>query len=211
MSCSGALADESKEAQWALAKDKQGIKVYTRKVEDIDFKEFKGVVTVETSLAGLVALLCDTEALPDWMANCTRVDLLEQISERETYTYTLSKAPWPVSNRDSILHNVISQDEDTGVVTITQTGKPDHIEPKKNVVRVQQIKSIWQFTPKPGAQVEVVYQALSDPSGALPAWLVNSAVVSQPYDTLLKLQKVIRQEKYQKATLAFIQEPDTDR
>lgn len=211
MSCSGLLASDANEAPWTLAKDKQGIKVYTRKVEDIDFKEFKGVVTVKTSLASLVTLLCDTETLPDWMANCTRVDLLEQISECETYTYTLSKAPWPVSNRDSILHNVISQDRDTGLVTITQTGKPDHLEPKKNIIRVKQIESVWQFTPQPDGHVEVLYQALSDPSGALPAWLVNSAVVSQPYDTLLKLQKVIKQEKYQKATLVFITEPAADR
>jgi len=54
--------------------------------------------------------------------------------------------------------------------------------------------------------VEVVYQVLSDPSGALPAWLVNSSVISQPYKTLLKMKKVVMLDKYQNARLEFIKE-----
>ncbi|MCP4454199.1 MAG: START domain-containing protein [Planctomycetes bacterium] len=202
----GLLASDSKEARWTLAKNKQGIKVFTRKVKGIDFKEFKGVMTVKTSLTSLVALLGDAKAMPDWMANCTRVEVLKQISDQETYTYTLSKAAWPVTDRDAVLHNVTSQDGSTLVVTIKVIGKPDHIARKKNIVRIKRIESVWQFTPKPDGFVEVVYQALSDPSGTLPAWLVNSAVVSQPYSTLLKMRKVIKRKTYQDATLAFIKE-----
>ncbi len=204
--CTGLLASDSNEAKWTLAKNKQGIKVFTRKVKGIDFKEFKGIVTVKTSLTSLVALLCDAKATPSWMANCTRVEVLEQISDRETYTYTLSKAAWPVKDRDAVMHNVISQDGSTLVVTIQQTGKPHHIARKKKIIRIKRIESVWQFTPKQDGFVEVVYQALSDPSGALPAWLVNSAVVSQPYGTLQKMRKVIKKKTYQDATLAFITE-----
>jgi hypothetical protein len=206
MCCTGLWAGESSKAKWTLAKDKRGIKVFTRKVKGIDFKEFKGVMTVKTSLTSLVALLRDAKSMHTWMANCTRVQVLEQISDQETYTYTLSKAAWPVMDRDAILHNVISQDKRTLVVTIKQTGKPDHIAHKKNIVRIKRIESVWQFTPKQDGFVEVVYQALSDPSGTLPPWLVNSAVVSQPYGTLLKMRNVIKKKPYQEAALAFIKE-----
>jgi hypothetical protein len=206
MCCTGLWAGESNKAKWTLAKDKRGIKVFTRKVKGIDFKEFKGVMTVKTSLTSLVALLRDAKSMHTWMANCTRVQVLEQISDQETYTYTLSKAAWPVMDRDAILHNVIFQDKRTLVVAIKQTGKPDHIAHKKNIVRIKRIESVWQFTPKQDGFVEVVYQALSDPSGTLPPWLVNSAVVSQPYGTLLKLRNVIKKKPYQEATLAYIKE-----
>ncbi len=206
--CSGLFAAGENEAEWILAKDKKNIKVYTRKVEGTNFKEFKGVVTIKASLTSLVALLSDAAAAPDWVANCSETTVLEQISAKESYTYSLSKAPWPVADRDSIVHNVISQDKDTLVVTIKQTGKPDHIKEKKNITRVKKIEGLWQFTPKKDGNIEIVYQNLSDPGGAIPVWLVNSSLVSQPYETLLKLQKVVKREKYQKATLEFVIEPE---
>jgi hypothetical protein len=204
--CAGSFASEKKEAVWTLVKNKKGVKVYTRKVDGIDFKEFKGVITLKTSLTSLVALVGDTEGLPDWIENCAKVQLLKRVSEKETYAYTLSKAPWPVMDRDAVVHNVLSQDNDTLVITVKQTGKPDHIKPKKNIIRVKRIEGFWQFTPQEDGTVQVVYQVLSDPSGALPAWLVNSSVVSQPYKTLLKMKKMVMRDKYQTAQLEFIKE-----
>ena len=206
LGCSGSFASETKKAKWVLAKDKKGVQVYTRKVEGIDFKEFKGVITIKTSLSSLVALVSDAEASPDWLANCSKSAILKQITPQETYTYSLSKAPWPVMDRDTILHNQIFQDKTTLVVTIRQTGKPDYIKEKKNIARVKRVEGFWQFTPQQDGNVEIVYQVLSDPGGKLPVWLVNSSLVSQPYDTLPKMQKVVKREKYQKATLEFIKE-----
>jgi hypothetical protein len=204
----GSAAAEQQEAEWILAKDQQGVRIYTREVAGVDFKAFKGVTTLKTSLASLVALVMDAEASPQWIKNCSESEVLERIHRHETYTYSLSEAPWPVKDRDSIIHNVVSQAQGSRVVTIKQTGKPDYIKAKKNIIRVKQIKSIWTFTPQPDGQVEVVYQSLSDPGGAIPAWLVNSMLVSQPYETLLKMRRMVQQEKYQRAELDFIVEKE---
>ena len=200
------LAAEKKEAKWDLVKDEKGVKVYLRKVKGIDFKEFKGVITIKSSLASLVALVSDVEASPGWLANCSKSEVLKRLSPQETYVYSLSKAPWPVQNRDAIVHHVISQDKDTRVVTVKQTGKPDYIEKKKRTARVKKADGFWRFTPLENGQVEVVYQVLSDPGGDLPAWLVNSSLASQPYQTLLKMEKEVQREKYRNAVLAFILE-----
>ena len=200
------FAADKKEAKWDLVKDKKGVKVYLRKVEGTDFKEFKGVIAIKASLASLVALVRDVEVTSEWVENCSRSEVLERINAYETYTYSLSKAPWPVKNRDAIVHNVISLDKATRVVTIRQTAKPDYIPEKKNIVRVQRIEGFWQFTPQEDGSVEIVYQVLSDPGGEIPVWLVNSSLVSQPYRTLLKMQKVVEREKYQNTTLDFIPE-----
>ena len=206
--CSALFATDEKEAKWILAKDEENIKVYTRKVEGTNLKEFKGVVTIKASLTSLVVLVSDAAAAPEWLANCSETAVLKQISTKEFYTYSLSKAPWPVADRDSIVHNLISQDRDTLVVTIKQTGKPDRIKEKKNITRVKRIEGVWQFTPKKDGNIEIVYQNLSDPGGAIPVWLVNSSLVSQPYGTLIKLQEVVKREKYQNATLEFVVEPE---
>lgn len=199
--CSNLRAADIKEAKWSLALNQRGVKVYTRKIEGIDFKEFKGVVTIETSLASLVALVMDANAAPNWMKNCSQSQVLKQTSSREATFYSLSRAPWPVKDRDSIIHHLISQDPETRIVTIKQTSKPDTIKEKKGVIRVKRIEGAWQFTPQKEGTVEVVYQVLSNPGGAIPAWLVNTMVVSQPYETLLKMQKVVLRDKYQQAKL----------
>jgi ribosome-associated toxin RatA of RatAB toxin-antitoxin module len=204
--CVESFAANTKEAKWTLAKNKKGVKVYLRKVQGSDFKEFKGVITLKVSLASLVALVKDFEASPDWVANCSKCEVLERTSANETFSYSVSKAPWPVKNRDAIVHTVISQDKDTRAVTIKQTGKPDYIPKKKNVIRVKRIDGFWQFTPQKSGEVEIVYQVVSDPGGGIPKWLVNSSLVSQPYRTLLKMKKVVEREKYQNVTLAFMPE-----
>jgi len=206
MCCLGAFAAEKQEADWMLAKDQQGVKIYTRQVQGIDFKAFKGVTTIKTSLSSLVALVMDAQASPDWMKNCSQSKLLKQVNAKECFTYSLSKAPWPVKDRDSIIHHVISQAKGTRAVTIKQVGKPDYIKENKDILRVKRIEGFWRFTPRKDGHVDVVYQALSDPGGAIPVWLVNSMLVAQPYETLLKMQKVVQREKYQKAKLAFIVE-----
>jgi ribosome-associated toxin RatA of RatAB toxin-antitoxin module len=208
LGCSGSFASDKTESKWELAKDKQGVKVYTRKVKGIDLKEFRGVMTIKTSLTSLVALVSDAEAAPDWLANCSKSKVLKRINPSETYVYSLSKAPWPVMDRDSIIHSLISQDPTTLVVTIKQTGKPDYIKAKNKIARVKRIQGFWQLTPQKNGKVEVVYQALSDPGGAIPAWLINASLVSQPYETLLKIPSVIKKAKYRKAKLEFIKEQE---
>jgi len=209
--CSGSYAVHEEEAKWVLAKDTQGVKVYTRKVDGIDLKAFKGVTTMKTSLTSLVALVKDTNAAPDWLGNCSKSEVLNEMSTTEIYTYALSKAPWPVKDRDSITHNLIFQDKATLAVTIKQTGKPKYIKEKENITRVKRLEGFWQFTPKTDGYVEIVYQNLSDPGGAIPVWLINSSIVSQPFETLLKMREVVLREKYQEARLEFIENPQPER
>ena len=204
---SGAFAADKKEAKWKLALDQKGVKVHTRKIAGIDFKEFRGSTTVKTSLSSLVALVMDAAAASEWMKNCSKSELLKQTSPHAVYNYSLSKAPWPVKDRDSVIQQVVTQDKESLVVTIKQAAKPDFIAEKKGVIRVKRIQGLWQFTPQKDGTVEVVYQVLSDPGGGIPPWLVNSMIVSQPYETLLKLHKIVQKEKYQQADLAYIRSP----
>ncbi len=197
--CSVAQEVQPEPQPWKLAQDKNGIQIYTRPIEGNDLIEFKGITLIETSITSLLALIRDVEATPQWVANCTTSKVLERINDHETVTLSFSDAPWPVMDREAVVHNVITIDPNTSVVTVRQTGKPDYIEAKEKVIRVQRLEGFWQFTPKQEGQVEVVYQLLSDPSGDLPAWLVNSSIISQPYETLRDMKKIVQQDKYQHA------------
>lgn len=193
---------------WELAKEdkKNDIRIYTRKVEGSSFKEYKAVMKIKASLASLVALVDDIAACPLWIDTCSEGRLLERVSPKESYTYTINEAPWPVSDRDAIVHNTISQLSPGGAVTIDILGVPDYVPQKKGLVRVSMIKGYWQFTPLENGFAEVIYQVHNDPGGDLPSWLVNSVVVSQPYYTMVNMRKIVNEPKYREARYKFIVE-----
>ena len=190
---------------WDLAKEGKGIEVYTRKVGGSKFKEYKGIMTVEAPLSGLVALVDDASAYPKWIDTCKEGKTLKRISPKESYVYTVNKA-FPVANRDAIVRNVILQDPETLAVTIEIEGKPDSIPVNEKLVRVTYIKGFWRFTPLDQGKVEVVYQVHNEPGGGIPAWLVNSFVVKQPFRTLVNMQKMVKESRYPDKTFDFIKE-----
>jgi hypothetical protein len=194
---------------WKLERDRSGIKVYTRRVEGIAFKQYKGIVTLKAPLPTVIAVIEDVDAAPEWVDSCERMELVERVSPTESYTYNYVPAPWPVKDRDAVVHNRITQDEKTYVVTIKQTAKPDKKARIKKAVRVERIEGLWILTPQKDGTTELVYQVLSDPGGGLPAWLVNAVAISQPFNTLENLQEMVLREKYQSATFDFIKMPES--
>ena len=193
---------------WDLAKESNNIKVYTRPVEGSSFKEYKGVMQIDASLSSLVALVDDITAYPKWIHTCTEATVLKRIGQRESYIYTVNDAPWPISDRDAVSFNLISQNHETLVVTISILGVPDFVPPKSGLVRVKKLKGFWQFSPLTNGSVEVVYQVHNEPGGNLPTWLVNSVVVTQPFHTLLNMREQIKEPVYSAKSYEFIKEKE---
>lgn len=191
---------------WKLAKEGKGITVHTREVDGSNFKEYRAVMNIKASLSSLIALVVDIQAYPSWIHTCREGKLLKRISPKEIYAYTINSAPWPVSDRDAIVHNTIVQDNKDHSVTIRIIGVPEYIPPQKGLVRVKMIDGYWRFTPVEQSMVQVIYQVHNDPGGDLPAWLVNSIVVSQPYNTLANMQKLVLLPKYRDAEFEFVKE-----
>ena len=191
---------------WELEKDKEGIKVYTRVVKGSAFREYRAVMTISASLSSLVALVEDITECHSWIHTCKEGKLLKRVSPVESYTYTVNHAPWPVSDRDAVVHNTISQDPESRVVTIRIRGVPDHVPEKTGLVRVKKIKGCWRFAYTEKGLVEVLYQVHSEPGGNIPSWLVNSIVLSQPFYTLRNMRKMVRKPQYNKAKYDFISE-----
>lgn len=193
--------------KWKMERDRDGIKVYTRRVEGIAFKQYKGEITIDAPLSTLVTIFNDLEAGPDWVDQCSKMELVEQISPSENITYVYTPAPWPVKDRDAVVQTKISQDPQTLVVTIKQTAVPDKKEPNKKAVRVKRVDGTWTLTPTKDGKTALVYQVLSDPGGGLPAWLVNAVAISQPFNTLDGMRKMAGKDEYRNVKVDYITDP----
>ncbi len=189
------------ETGWHIAKDKNGIRIYNRSVEGSSFNPYRGVMVVESNLSALTALVADAENYPNWVDTCRTGKTLRKIDDAKSIIYTVNEAPWPVSDRDSIVETVIVQNPETKVVHIHLEGLPDYLPRKEGFVRVEKVEGFWRFTPMENDQVEVVYQVHTEPGGKLPSWLINSLILNQPYRTLEKMREIVQKPEYKNAII----------
>ena len=204
--CAGADAGES----WRLKKKHEGIEIYVRRVPGSKVDEFRGVMRLAgTRLSSLVAAFDDTPSYTRWMHECIEATLVKKITLYERVTYSVTRAPWPVWNRDMVTHSIVSQDPGTLAVTIRMTALPgsDLVPLRERIVRVPMMRGAWSFTPLESGEIEVTYQMRSDPGGTLPQGLANMAVVDLPYYTLRNLRNTVREEPYASAVVPQVTEP----
>ncbi|MGB7290622.1 MAG: START domain-containing protein [Thermodesulfobacteriota bacterium] len=196
------MSTRSANGEWELAKDKDGIKVFLKTVPGSKIKEFKGVTNIKSSLDSILAVLNDTEACPKWIHNCKDPLKLSEISFNEGYVYQVINFPFPVKDRDLILHSVMTQNADTKEVAIQLTAVPDYISETKNV-RIKSSDGFYLLKPLPDGSLEVTWQHHTEPGGRIPKWLVNSLLVDTPFKTLRDLRQIVKEEKYQRARLKY--------
>jgi ribosome-associated toxin RatA of RatAB toxin-antitoxin module len=180
---------------WELEKEDDGIRVYTKVVEGSGFKSYRAVTKVRAPIPGLVSLVKDIKGYPTWIDTCVKGVLLKEINRNQLIAYTLNNAPWPVSDRDAVVLNTTTRNKSQGPVTIHIEGKPSYIPEKPGIVRVKKIKGYWKFIQYGKEIAQVIYEVHSEPGGNIPSWLINQIVVTQPFNTLKNMKKMMNRKK----------------
>lgn len=189
---------------WELKQDKEGIKVYTKNLDNSSFRAIKTVCTIEATPAVLTAVLLDINSSAEWVYATKKAILLKQTSPDELFYYSEIDVPWPVNNRDFIVHLKASQDERTKAVTIVADNQPKYLPENKNIVRVPQSYSKWLIEPLSNNRVKIEYILQVDPGGSVPAWLINLFAAKGPFESFKNLRLQVKKPVYQQVKLAFI-------
>lgn len=187
---------------WVFRNERDGVKTYYKKKAGI--YEAKFVTSVETSLSGFFKLMGDVELYPAWGYKVKEARLLKRVSDTEMYYYTLIDFPWPLDDRDFIMHSRLIQDPITRRVESISVAAPDFIPERAGVVRVQHANSKWIMIPSPGGWVYTEYYIDSDPGGSLPDWLVNMGLDMGPREMFKSIRGLLKRSEYQNAKLAYI-------
>lgn len=193
------------EGDWKLEREKDGVSAYTRDVPGSQFKAFKGETVLDVELNRAMALMDDTAACVDWMHSCKSPVLIRKLTPLKRYSYMVNDLPWPAKDRALLLQATITQELPSRVVTValetvdfeslTATDKA-RVPQDKGVVLIEKAKGFFRFTPLGDNRTHVEYQMHTEPSGALPASLVNSMLVDTPFNTLTAMRSVVQAEKY---------------
>lgn len=165
------------------------VKVWTEAVPDSNFKAFKGEVLIQATPQQILEVIRNTEKLPEWYHNTIEANRLQTISESESINYTVTKTPWPVTNRDSVTQSSIQPQEDDSIKVILK-GVPDAYPQQQDRIRVPRLDGYWLLQPH-GDQTKVTLQISAEPGGEIPSWLANAMVVDMPNNTLTNLKNRI--------------------
>jgi hypothetical protein len=175
------------QSNWKLTKDKDGIRVYQKEIQNSNFKSIK----VESILPGnfdkLISIINNVGNYKDWVYNNKTAYLLKRISPYEFYYYTEAYLPWPLDNRDAAMHTVITVDSLNRFIKISSTAVPNYTPPKSGKVRIKKSSINWFVTKGTANTIRVVYTFETDPGGNVPSWLANSFADKGPYESFKKL------------------------
>ena len=193
---------------WKLEKAQEGISIYTQEVKGSGYLRFKGEVVVESDVDTLVALMYDTPDAVQWIYNCDHSMVVAQESFESNYILQVYDFPFPVSNRQVLLHSQLSYTP-TGALLTTQqandfcTGKTtsECLEVLDfDFVQMPISKGSYEFIRLQEHKSKVIWTQHTDPGGSIPEWLVNMMVVDTPYETLLALKDQVRKKQYKNIT-----------
>lgn len=189
---------------WTLEKDEDGTQIHSRAVDGWEIREIRGRARFEGRLSSLVAVLEDGEAAPRLNEFVEHWAVLHRDSDTRYQVYAQTDMPWPLKDRDVVMQREISQDAETGVVTIKDNAVPDVEPEKKGLVRIVRSHQTWTLTPNADGTVSIELRMLSDPAGPIPSALINALSVGTPFKTIAELKALAQEPRYAEAQVAFV-------
>ena len=126
------------------------------------------------------------------MYNNKETSLLKRISIHEFYYYTEAYLPWPMDNRDAVMHTKITKDSLNRFLKINSIAVPKYIPEKDGKVRISYSDINWHVTRPNANSLHIVYIFETDPGGNVPTWLVNSFADKGPFESFKKLGELLK-------------------
>ncbi len=193
---------------WKLKRDKDGIKVYIRKVPLSPINSFKGIVEMETDLSTLVTFMADPRNYISYLQMCNSVDILKHVSETDKILYAVNRPPWPVNARDSISLTNWTQDPETLIVTGKSISLPDYTPHREKFIRCPLLLINFKLRPLENGNTEFTFESIVEVGGWVPNWVINFCVVDTPFTSIKRIQKQMPfDEKYKKQENKWLKLP----
>ncbi|HTN33866.1 MAG TPA: START domain-containing protein [Marinobacter sp.] len=190
---------------WKLREEVGNIRVYTTDQDDSSFKAFKAVALLDTPIENLMAVMVNPKSCIEWVLNCSESYGFGKGNFNNRYAYSVNDLPWPVTDRDYVLHIRTHGDKASGEIVMNLDATPNKRAEIPSRIRVNRSGTLYRFIPE-GSKTRMIWVQHTDPNGALPGWLVNSLLVDIPVKSLQALEQVAAKEQYQGYELIY----DTD-
>lgn len=114
--------------------------------------------------------------------------------------YNLLHLDWPLSNRDLLVDVTFNENQKAKKLILDMTVYSQDIFPvSSKYVRIRDFKATCTVEEISAGQCRVVYQNRVNPMAPVPAFLANTIVKKNPFNTLKGMKKMVLLQKYQVA------------
>ena len=183
------------EAGWEPVDEAQGVRVWRKEVPGSPVVAFRGEATLDVPVARLIGVMMDASRGPRWVELLAESTWLREPSETEAIIYNRYDSPWPLQDRDYVLHRVLEIDRASRVVTSTYRSVEDPAMPEQACcIRGVSERTEWRFTHLGEERTRVEVEVLTDPRGSVPLALVELFQRSWPRNSILMLAAEARSE-----------------
>ena len=178
----------SNEAPWTLEKEEEQVQLYTRPVAGSPFLEVKATTLINAPIARVVEAFGTGEGCSAWRAICKSSEIISAVSDTESYVYLVLDMPWPLSDRDMVIHSKAHIDQAARTVTV-QLEPASSKHPATDYVRAE---SSGEYTVKELSeqQVELTFIMHTDLRGDLPPEAINPRVADSTLTDVLALRRL---------------------
>lgn len=125
--------------------------------------------------------------IPKWYHNTSIAKQILVLDANQSLNYTVTTAPWPVKNRDSVTL-VTDRPQVNGEYLIEFSARPEEYPEQANRIRIPKLEGFWKLVPLAKNKTEVTLQIAAEPGGKIPSWLANSMVIDMPLFSLTNLK-----------------------
>ncbi|MGD0340709.1 MAG: hypothetical protein ABSA76_03250 [Bacteroidales bacterium] len=174
---------------WNFVKEKDGIKIYTRKEGGKSLKSYRGVTDINAPAEEIFTLMEDVNNTDWWDKNLTQIKVLLYEKNKRAQYYLVYNLPWPVTDRDLCVDVTITIDPVTGERKITAVSLNGVIPERKDMIRIKDYQQTWTITPAGKEITHVVLEGFVDPAGIIPDWISNMLIIESPLKSISGLKK----------------------
>jgi len=198
---------------WERVINKNDIQVYVRDFPNSEIKQFRGEVSLSSSIDSVVALLSDQTSCINWLHQCESGLEIERLTFGERYIYQVNGVHLFADTRDYIIHTKMYREPDSGVITIELQTAPDYCKDsiiiictkinQSNYIRVTRLTGSYKLIPLEEKGVKVLWTQHIEPNGILPDFIVNSLLKKIPFESLKSMREIVLVNPYNTASLKF--------
>ena len=177
---------------WKKHPSKRGYSVYTREESNSDIVGIRVEGVVNAPIESILSNMRLVEGSEKWTPALRKKVTIKNTSDLEAITYTLNKMPWPLWDRELILHNILKLDKEKKLLyVLSKSVHKDYPNyPKEKETIMADIRySNMGFRPIGPNKTFIELTAFVDPKGSIPAWMVNFYQKKWPIKFLTAIEK----------------------
>jgi hypothetical protein len=186
--------------QWKLVDTENNCQLYTSNVAGKEYIAAKTTCIIPARIETIGMVIKDVANFPKWMEDCAETKILKVYDpENDLYIFWYHQHVVLKTDRDMVLKSRVNPDLKQGKITIYADSTNEiPYDAGKGYIRMPSFSSVWtlEWVDRDREKTRVTLMIDPDLGAGLPKFIANRFIQTNPYKTLQRMMKVVKDPKY---------------